>query len=1214
MSYLGKKIQYVLFILMVCLLLVPPAAAETLDNAGVNQTGSFVDDTVLPEATSSVTLSEEVTATPTEVPPATATDEVAAEPTEEVVVATVEEDPAESSIQTLAQATEPVILFNGTVALTDGTFECTAYESGTAYTVQNKTPLGALQAVAERKGFTYEVTDKRWTEDEVLLLDNVGEFSRGTSKWVCYVNGIKKDGYKNHDAGLNVIALADGDEIIFCYGASPTPEDATALIKITVGVEDSEEPPVEPTGWTITLKGALTDTVNQDFFERGITHGHTATYTDDNGEWKGMPLWYLVGLVDDDQGHGSGTFNEALAEKGYSIKVTGSDGYGVNFDSASVSMNDKIIVANTLNGTPLPETIGEKNNVCWPLRMVGSDVSAGQLVGGVATIELVGLPEPSEGWEITLAGAFNRTVSQAEFEEWVNCHGKRYTDSKDRVWTGMPLWYLVGAVDDIDSGSHWKFNDARVDEGYTVRVTAGDGFNATFEIADIARNDSFIVANKLNATALTADNGGPLKFVGPGLSGKQQVGGIASIVLEGLPGESTESEWTLSLEGPKVTDLFTKEEFEDCEACSHHTVTYDDGVSTWTGVTLKTLCGWVDDDVMHGSGAFNTALAQAGYTVIVSSGGESPYSKEFSSKDILANPENYIVASKVNGTTITGDKVYPLRLVGKGATGSLSVGNIQRIQLVDFQKPTEPPAIRIVRYASDGKTVVNETKKTCEWMEKNLKVYGEPDGIRLKFQGPTFKPDDLWNPAKDINLNKVDEVVKGTAVRDLCDLVGGVPEGGEVKLLAPDGFETKLNYTNLYTPLERQGEAIIAWWNERQGYVPDYSDGPRNFFTTPGGVFGAEDMRTCLAEDYWHYYWADGIQYPSAAGVSTKYIATIAIYPGTREDWSLTLTGAITDTMSRSYFESAKACAMAGSHSATWTDGEGQVWSGMPLWVLCGWVDDANKHDYGTNPFNDDLADAGYEITVIDYGPDGVKGTDDDFSTTFNSSFVKRNNNIIVADEIDGAPLPNDGKTWPLKLVGSALTSNKQRVGSIDEVVLTGVPVVADATISLEQGWNFVSVPRVLSAGNDNATIFANVNREKHSIWQYDAAIKDWKRVTETDPILPLEGYWIYSAGNVEVPLQFDTGVIRTPPAKALAKGWNAIGFSDTEPATARDTLLSLGDAWTQVIGHDASTQRYETSIIRGGSGNHADTQEMLPMKGYWVYLRGESELAAIGA
>ena len=188
---------------------------------------------------------------------------------------------------------------------------------------------------------------------------------------------------------------------------------------------------------------------------------------------------------------------------------------------------------------------------------------------------------------------------------------------------------------------------------------------------------------------------------------------------------------------------------------------------------------------------------------------------------------------------------------------------------------------------------------------------------------------------------------------------------------------------------------------------------------------------------------------------------------------------------------------MAG-HGATWTDDDGHVWSGMPLWVLCGWVDDANKHDYGTDPFRDDLADAGYNVTVIDYGADGVKGTGDDFSTTFNSSFVKRNRNIIVADEIDGAPLPKDGKTWPLKLVGSALTSNKQRVGSIDEIVLTGeaivvVPPEGDAAISLETGWNFVSVPKLLSAGNDIAMIFAGVDREQHSIWHITPR-KDWRR------------------------------------------------------------------------------------------------------------------------
>jgi len=1187
MGYLEKRIQYALLVLMICLLLVLPAAAETLDTPGVSPAESLINDTVASVATPSATPAEEMTVTPTE-------------------------EPDESSVQTLALTTDPVILFNGTVMLTGGTFECSVGDK--AYTVQNKTPLGALQAVAERKGFTYKITDKRWTEDEVLLLDDVNEYTRDTGKWVCYVNGVKKDGYGNKDNALNVLALADGDRVIFCYGADPMPEDASVLIKITVGIEDSEEPPVQPTSWTVTLKGALTETVDQSYFEEGITHGHTATYTDENGgEWKGMPLWYLVGLVDDDLRHGSGAFNEALAEKGYSIKITAGDGYSINFEGASAAKNSGIIVANTLNGTPLPETIGEKNKPCWPLQLVGSDVNSGQKIGNIATIELTGLAEPSEGWEITLAGAFNRTVSQAEFEDWVKCHGKSYTDSKDRVWTGMPLWYLAGAVDDIETGSHWTFNNTRAAAGYTVRVTASDGLTATFEVADIARNNSFIVADKLNATALTADNGGPLKFVGPGLSGKQQVGSIVSIALEGLPDESAESEWTLSLEGPKVTDLFTKEEFEECEACSHHTETYNDGVSIWTGVTLKTLCGWVDDDVMHGSGAFNIGLAEIGYTVIVSSGGDNPYSKEFTSQDILANPENYIVASKVNGTAITGS-AYPLRLVGEGATGSKSVGNIQRIQLVDFQKPTEPPAIRIVRYASDGKTVVEETTKTVPWMEENLKVYGAPDGIRLRFQGPTFVPDDLWNPAEDINPDKVDEVVKGTAIKDLCDLVGGVPEGGEVVLLASDGYKAKLNYTNLYAPLDRQGEAIVVWWTERQGYVPDYRDGPRLFFNTPDGVFGADDMRTCLAEDYWHYYWDDGIQYPSAAGVSNKHISTIEIKDA-REDWTLILTGAIIDTISRSYFESGKACSM-GRHSATWTDGDGHVWSGMPLWVLCGWVDDDNKHSAGTEPFNTTLADAGYNVTIIDYGPDRRKGTADDYSVELNSSFIKQNKKgIIVADEVNSTALAKDGKkpSWPLRLVGSALNKG-QMVGSIDEIELTGVPVLYDAAIALEPGWNFVSVPKLLAAGKGDATIFANVDREQHSIWRYNAALKDWKQITEIDPVLPLEGYWIYSARSMKVPLYFDTDAIRTPPAKMLARGWNAIGFSDTEPATARDTLLSLGDAWTQVIGHSASTQQYETSIIRGGSGNHADTHEMLPMKGYWVYLRGESELAAIGA
>src|SRR5690606_22202640 len=162
----------------------------------------------------------------------------------------------------------------------------------------------------------------------------------------------------------------------------------------------------------------------------------------------------------------------------------------------------------------------------------------------------------------------------------VNCHGESYTDGSTQVWTGIPLWYLVAVVDDMEADDHWTLNDTRAAAGYTVRVTASDGFNATFSSADIARNDTYLVADKMNAAPLSADNGAPLKLVGSSLtSGKQRIGSIASITLEGLPGESADSEWTLAVEGPKVTDLLTRAEFEEC---GYHTKTYSDGVSIWT--------------------------------------------------------------------------------------------------------------------------------------------------------------------------------------------------------------------------------------------------------------------------------------------------------------------------------------------------------------------------------------------------------------------------------------------------------------------------------------------------------------------------------------------------------------------------------------------------------------------------------------------------------
>ena len=45
---------------------------------------------------------------------------------------------------------------------------------------------------------------------------------------------------------------------------------------------------------------------------------------------------------------------------------------------------------------------------------------------------------------------------------------------------GVSLWDLAGAVDDIETSSHYTFNDTRAAANYTIRVSAADHFPADF--------------------------------------------------------------------------------------------------------------------------------------------------------------------------------------------------------------------------------------------------------------------------------------------------------------------------------------------------------------------------------------------------------------------------------------------------------------------------------------------------------------------------------------------------------------------------------------------------------------------------------------------------------------------------------------------------------------------------------------------------------------
>ncbi|MDD1727956.1 MAG: hypothetical protein LUQ50_02665, partial [Methanospirillum sp.] len=161
-----------------------------------------------------------------------------------------------------------------------------------------------------------------------------------------------------------------------------------------------------------------------------------------------------------------------------------------------------------------------------------------------------------------------------------------------------------------------------------------------------------------------------------------------------------------------------------------------------------------------------------------------------------------------------------------------------------------------------------------------------------------------------------------------------------------------------------------------------------------------------------------------------------------------------------------------------------------------------------------------------------------------------------------------------------------------------------DINLQLVRGWNFVSIPMTLLSGSNTAEIFKDVPSGGHSIFSYDP-VKGWSIVGRTEPLTPMNAYWIYTEQALSIPLKIQ-GPAVSP--KSLSSGWNIIGISGRTPVPAADALRSLSD-WTYVIGFDAAGQQYQQPIIRGGSGQHSDQTPLVPGAGYWIHLSVPGQL-----
>ena len=279
-------------------------------------------------------------------------------------------------------------------------------------------------------------------------------------------------------------------------------------------------------------------------------------------------------------------------------------------------------------------------------------------------------------------------------------------------------------------------------------------------------------------------------------------------------------------------------------------------------------------------------------------------------------------------------------------------------------------------------TVVNGTKtKTLTMVElKNLPVISGSTGL-ISSSGSIDGPYQY----------------QGVALIDILKSVGGITANNAIRISAKDGYSMTFSYNQVVNGTEfptydsttgkevtPAGTITLFLAYEKDGEPIDDTVGPlRIGIMAPGQV----------TDGHWWIKWAQKIEVISL-----------------QQPWTLSLQGAINQDIDQSTFESGAA---PGCHGASWTDAQGHVWTGIPLWYLVCYVDDTDT----MGALNTAVWDKGFEVHLANSNGDIVM---------YSAQDVRKNDNLIIAYEVDGQPLPST--EWPLALVGSAVIVNTRLV------------------------------------------------------------------------------------------------------------------------------------------------------------------------------------------
>jgi hypothetical protein len=411
----------------------------------------------------------------------------------------------------------------------------------------------------------------------------------------------------------------------------------------------------ETESWSIALAGTRADSLVASYYEKLFNAGAVKRQVEKKGvkyEYRGLPLWKIVAMVDGPDSVPPYAFDEAKWKAGYDITLVAKDGYAATFSTKDIAP-DALILACEENGKwGSPQTVGDSPKNLW-VRDIASIETSLAPASAATGAEAFSIDLDINGTKVSYS--LDELRSSDLYMEapgsYTTSAGTKYTN----VYGGVKLRTLVERF-------------AKLSDKDSLSFVAMDGYEMTYpgSLVMDESDGTWLLAFTMDGEALPKDPG-YVRTIKVG-AGKPNIDGHLSVrmVRKIVVRQKDFKDFKIALSG-KMSQEMDRSTIQSCVSCHGKTVTFERKgiVATYTGFPAWLLLGYVDDpkNAPHRQDksipAYESLLARAGYLVdFVASDG---FAVTVNAKDMDRN-DDLIVAMYKNGEILGVDE-FPLALV-----------------------------------------------------------------------------------------------------------------------------------------------------------------------------------------------------------------------------------------------------------------------------------------------------------------------------------------------------------------------------------------------------------------------------------------------------------------------------------------------------------------------------------------------------------------------